>query len=128
MISNPNKSNPNECIPGKLYVCPGYYLLLYQTDSITDISIHPYHPEYIQSAPIMAASSDESAEYAQSVASAWAKTMNKNIVLIHPNDIFMCLKSDPQRFMRILCGTHVGYIIYRKWLDIQQLGPHTNSH
>ena len=91
---------------GKLYCCPGYYLLLY-----------PNIEKAMEMGNLMRPLRDVNAVW-------WSKQFNYKYS--YPNEPFMVLKKfefeeNGYLFLNVLFGKKQGWIIYRDWMKMEKI-------
>ncbi len=100
-----------ELKPGKLYCYPHFYLMIYSTK------------ERAEHADILACAGHSRwrAEHSTDAAAAdyWSEKLDCQVRSGHPGGIFILLGSD-KRFLHILFGDKLGWIIYKDWMMLKE--------
>ena len=89
---------------GKLYICSGYFLLLFPDKETAD--------------PFGAARA--SAADAEATASYWSKKFDKPVSYCNPETALLVL-STVNKYVEVLAGDCKGWIINEDWLKIKEI-------
>ncbi len=99
-----------ELKPGKLYTCPGYSLLVCPTKEKSAMAMQLtsrlYRPRAHEVGGI------RTLDY-------WTTVLHCKVQCIQPREVFMFLRESGS-FCQILFGKHVGWIINRNWIKIEE--------
>ncbi len=93
---------------GKLYKCPGYFLLIYPTK---EKALHA----------VGSAGGRRNTPQRLAVAEAtyWSRELKCQVRYSTPGEIFMFLEKD-EIYLHVLFGDAAGWIIHETWLDIKE--------
>ena len=91
---------------GKLYSCSEYFLMLY--------------PDKDTAAPSAAVRWEVSAAAATNAAAYWSEVIDKPVSYCNPKTPLLVL-SVKEKYIQVLAGDKVGWIINEDWLDIKEI-------
>jgi hypothetical protein len=111
----------------KLHVCPGYFLIVYETENFAHHAIETRkatyngEPSKFVRNRIREAIARDDLLAAILTADYWANKFKCKVWAIRPNIPFLILdKRD--RYWNVLIGGKIGWIIIRPWLEIKEIG------
>ena len=91
---------------GKLYICSGYFLLLY--------------PDKETAARTTGARAREEASAAAALAAYWTRELGKPVIYADKNIPLLVLNTKGE-YIEVLAGDKKGWIVYRDRLDIKEI-------